>query len=88
MNVTPTDVKNGEKMGIGEILSRSEAFVTQYLAGIENRGYPVLTICPPTEGTPFFAFRDFERLVATGRQTALQSWPQIESFISGQSDKP
>ncbi len=84
VNVAKTNVKNGNEMGIGDILSRSEAFVTQYLADVENSGYPVLTICPPTDGTPFFGFHDFDHLVAIGRQTALKYWPQIEAFIAGQ----
>ncbi|PSR25044.1 MAG: patatin [Sulfobacillus thermosulfidooxidans] len=82
VNVAPTTVVNGEHMGIADILSRSESFVTQYLSNVENRGYPVLTISPPTEGTPFFGFHDYDHLVEIGRQTALNAWPQIEAFIS------
>lgn len=84
VNVAPTSVQNGQNMGIADILSRSEAFVTQYLANVENRGYPVMTISPPTQGTPFFGFQDFDHLVETGRESALKLWPQIEPFISGQ----
>lgn len=83
VDVSPSVPVNGQQMGVAEILSRSESFITQYLSNVENRGYPVLQINPPTEGTPFFGFHDYERLIDIGRRTALAAWPQIESFISG-----
>ncbi|AUW95220.1 hypothetical protein BXT84_15675 [Sulfobacillus thermotolerans] len=82
VNVAPTKPVNGADLGIADILARSEAFVTQELSDVQNQQYLSVVISPPTEGTPFWAFHDYHRLIALGRHAAIEALPDIAKMLS------
>ena len=83
VNVAPTHPVSGEDMGIADILSRSEAFVTQELSDVQNQDYLAVVVSPSTEGTPFLGFADYLHLIQLGRKATLAAWPEIQRVLAG-----
>lgn len=71
-----------DRMGLLDILSRSESYATETLSRLRDGAIPHVTVHPDTAGVPFFGFSAYAHLVETGYQAMEEAWPLLQEALS------
>ncbi|MCL5116560.1 MAG: patatin-like phospholipase family protein [Firmicutes bacterium] len=73
---TPAHIE-ANRLGLGDVLGRSESYATDTLSRLREGRISHLTVRPDTLNVPFLGFADYGRLVESGWQAMKETWPQI-----------
>jgi NTE family protein len=81
VNVAQPGPAVGARMGLEGVLARSEVYLTETMARLRAPAVPAFPLNPDTQGTPFFGFSDYDRLVEIGYRAMRAALPAFLTFL-------